>query len=344
MRLGIVIEETWDFLHEVYADLAAHHDTRIFKRREKDLPILTERINRAWLHSDLERFLRQNDAVFFEWSSELLALATQLPKTCGISTRLHRYEMYQWAESVNWQAVDRIILVSRAKEREFNERFPGHAHKIVVIPEAISLERFQLRPKPFNGDIGILCHLRPRKRVYELILAFYELIKTQPGLHLHIGGGSPGNFGEYGRALHALVRDLELDDRVTFYGPVDKPEDWYPLVDIFISNSYSEGLQVAPMEAIATGRYCLAHAWEGASELLPPEDLFYSERELIGLIKYYIELSDADQAARRAKQRARVLEHFDVDKTKAQIRQVIESTFGRTMPQARTMAMRRVDQ
>jgi glycosyltransferase involved in cell wall biosynthesis len=90
-------------------------------------------------------------------------------------TRLHRYEMYQWADHIQWDRVDRVILVSRAKEREFAERFPDHAGKVVVIPEAISLQRFQPHSKPFGGDMGILCHLSPRKRVYELILAFSEI-------------------------------------------------------------------------------------------------------------------------------------------------------------------------
>ncbi len=340
MRLGIVIEETWDFLHEIYADLAAHHDTRIFKRRSVQLPVFSERINRSRLHADLSAFLQQNEVVFFEWASELLALATQLPETCRIVTRLHRYEMYQWAQAVNWAAVDRIILVSQAKELEFNERFPGHEDKIIVIPEAVSLERFNYAPKPYTGDIGILCHLRPRKRVYELVLAFYELIKNQPDLHLHIGGGSPGAGGEYERALHALVRDLRLEEKVTFYGPIATPETWYPKIDIFISNSYSEGLQVSPMEAIATGRYCLAHAWEGADELLPGEDLYYSEAELVRQIHTFHQLSDVEREKRREKQRARVLNSFDVDKTKVEIRHVLEDLVTQNHRQSSPVAMR----
>ena len=27
MRLGVAIEETWDFFHEIYADFEAHHQT-----------------------------------------------------------------------------------------------------------------------------------------------------------------------------------------------------------------------------------------------------------------------------------------------------------------------------
>ncbi len=325
MRLGIAIEETWDFLHEIYADLSAHHQTSLFKRREIHLPVLTGRVNARLFQGDMRKFMQANDAIFFEWASGLLATATRLPKTCGIVTRLHRYEMYQWADKINWDAVDTVILVSQAKYNEFATRFPDHIGKAVVIPEAVSPERFRFVPKKFSGDIGILCHLKPRKRVYELILAFYELSKRRNDLHLHIGGGEAAAFGEYAEALRALVEKLGLQEKITFYGHVSDPESWYPKIDIYISNGYSEGLQVSPMEAMATGCYALSHHWDGADELLPPENLFFSEAELIERIERYCDLSDAERDAEREKMRARVVEKFNVDKTKVQIRQLIES-------------------
>ena len=140
------------------------------------------RINNALLRNDMQSFLAANDVVFFEWASELLALASHLPKRCPIVTRLHRYELYQWADRINWDAVDRIILVSEAKRREFVARFPQQAQKIAVIPVGVDLQKFGYCDRAFDAgagsNIGILCHLAPRKRVYELILAFSELAQT----------------------------------------------------------------------------------------------------------------------------------------------------------------------
>ncbi len=324
MHLGVVIEETWDFFSDVYKDFETHHETSLFSRRTLKTPILNERINRFLLRRNLASFLETKDVVFFEWASELLALASHLPKTARLVTRLHRYEMYQWADKINWAAIDRLILVSHAKQREFSTRFPEYAHKSVVIPESISLERFTLHQKPFNGDIGILCHLRPRKRVYELILAFYEVLQVQPGVHLHIGGGSPAGPDEYFEGLQALVRNLEIDESVTFYGRVTNPHGWYQNLDIFISNSYSEGLQVSPMEAIASGCYCLSHFWDGADELLPEENLFFSERELVERLLHYTHLSDEERNKRRDLLRKKICDEFDVNQIKIRIRQVVE--------------------
>src|SRR5688572_14549012 len=118
MRVGVAIEETWDFFHEVYADLSEHYQTRLYKRPTIQVPVLNGRLNGYWFRRDLQNFLRGSDVVFFEWASELLATASHLPKACGIVTRLHRYEMYQWADRINWDAVDRLIVVSQAKLRE----------------------------------------------------------------------------------------------------------------------------------------------------------------------------------------------------------------------------------
>ncbi|MGE3889568.1 MAG: glycosyltransferase family 4 protein [Vicinamibacterales bacterium] len=329
MRLGIAIEETWDFFHEVYADLRAHHDTTLFERHALRLPLLGRRLAPYWSRREMQAFLKRQDAVFFEWASELLATASTLPKTSGIVARLHRYELYQWADRINWDAVDRLIVVSQAKVREFAEAFPAQTHKVVMIPEAVSVQRFRPVEKLFGGDIGILCHMRPRKRVYELVLAFHELVQQRPGFHLHIGGGRAGGFGEYDDAVRQLVQRLGLADKVTFYGHVTKPEEWYPRLDVFISNGYSEGLQVSLLEAMAAGVYCLSHNWEGADELVPAENLYFTNTELVQQLLRHADKSEVERARDRERMRAIVCDGFDVDVTKVAIRRVIEEANAR---------------
>lgn len=324
MRLGIAIQETWRFFNEIYQDLVEHYQTRLFTHQDWQLPIFKGRINHRLFQHNMQRFLQGNDVVFFEWASELLVAASHLPKRCGIVTRLHRYEMYRWSDKINWDAVDRIIVVSQAKEREFALKFPQHAAKLVTSRPSIALQQFTLKPKRFNGDIGLLCHLLPRKRVYDLILVFYELSQQLDGLHLHIGGGHDLTNQDYHDALHYLVRELHLEDKVTFYGQVNEPWHWYDQIDIFISNSYSEGLQVAPMEAMASGCYCLSHRWDGAEELLPQENLFFTNRELETKILQYCALPAMEKQKQRAQMRDHACAEFDIEVTKQQIRTVID--------------------
>lgn len=325
MQLGIAIEDTWQFLHEIYEDLAAHHQVDVFKPRQVGLPVFNARINHRLFQRDFQAFLRANDVVFFEWASGLLAAASHLPKTCGIVTRLHRYEMYQWADKINWNAVDKIILVSEAKRAEFIQRFPRQADKIEVVYEAADLTKFQFTPRPFAGDIGILCHLRPRKRVYELILGFYELVQARPSLHLHIGGGGAAGFHEYPIALHRLVEKLGLQDKVTFYGNVEDTAAWYEKIDVFVSNGYSEGLQVSLIESMAAGCYPISHRWDGAAELLPEKTLYYTERQMQEVLCRYIDLPEEEKQAELAAMRQRVEQQCDVFQTRTQIRHILEA-------------------
>lgn len=325
MKLGVVNEETWRFFGPLYEEFDRHHQTSIYRYEPVDLPFFQSRVNKHRSKRALQAFMKSKDAVFFEWASGLLAQASRLEKTCAIVTRLHRYELYQWADKIDWDNVDRVILVSQAKKREFVREFPGQADKVVVIPEAIDPAQFPVAEKPFAGDLGILCHLSPRKRVYELILTFSALVKAKDNYHLHIGGGPHSRFPEYETILKSLVGRLGLADKVTFYGPVKDAAGWYRNIDIFISNSYSEGLQVSPMEAMASGCYSLSHWWDGADELLPPDQLFFTDEELIGKIDQYAEKSEAAQREIRERLRGRVRRDFNMAEIKKDIRHQVEA-------------------
>ncbi len=324
IRLGVVNPETWDFFHDLYRLFVATYRTSLFEARRVALPIFRDRVNNALRRRDLARFLSRNDVVFFEWASNLLAEASALPRSAAVVTRLHRWEMYHWAHRIDWDAVDGIVLVSEAKRAEFSARFPQQRHKLHVIPEFIDCSRFPFRKKRFSGSVGILCHLSPRKRVYELILSFAELRKHHPALRLSIGGDAHPAHGDYYRALRSLTDRLGLDGAVRFEGYIDHPADWYAQIDIFVSHSYSEGLQVSPIEAMACGCYTLAHRWEGADELLPDDCLYFTDRELQEKISRYCGLGEREREEQAERMRALAVERFDIARQGARILELVE--------------------
>ena len=61
----------------------------------------------------------------------------------AIVTRLHSYELYAWAPEVNWDHVDKVILVSQAMKGKFDDLYPAHAHKTEVVYSASSIEKFK---------------------------------------------------------------------------------------------------------------------------------------------------------------------------------------------------------
>ena len=180
-----------------------------------------------------------------------------------------------------------------------------------MVNEGIDTRKFVPTTKPFSGELGTLCYLGPRKRVYELILAFAEMAPRHAGLRLNIGG-SGNKHGDYNDALSSLVRKLDLGDRIRFQGEVSEPWAWHPNMDIFISNSYSEGLQVAPMEAMACGRYTLSHAWDGAEELVPADQIFLTNTELVEKVLAYADLTEGERQRKQEQMRQIACEKFDM--------------------------------
>lgn len=324
MKLGVAIEDTWDFFHEIYRDLCDHHEVALFEKRHIRVPFFVERTNRRIFKRDLKKFLKRNDVVFFEWAGELLMHASSLPKACGMVVRLHRYEMYRWIDRIRWDAVDKIIFVSEAKRKEFAAKYPQHAGKTAVVFHGIDLEKFPFQPKKSGGDIGILCQMSPRKRVYDLILDFYELARCGKPFRLHVGGGPHPGHLDYWESMHGLVKRLGIENRVAFYGKVSDTGRWFENIDIFVSNSYSEGLQVALMEAMACGCHCLAHGWDGVEEILPAENIFYSGNELQEKLLEFSDKPEAERLLHRSRMRDIVDRQHNIHDTKKEIRRAIE--------------------
>jgi len=314
MRVGIVIgDQTWHFFEAIYQYLCQHFDVAVFR------PQAGFSLQNRSLVYDLRNFLNQQDVAFFEWSSQLLALATQLNTRCRIVTRLHRYELFTWADAVHWERVHAVIFVSRALLGKFQTARKVLPHRMVVIPPGVSTIQFHPSDVRLKHRIGTLCWLSPRKRVYELILAFSEVCQREPKLVLSIAGGRNPSFLDYYDALQTLVATLRLSGRVEFVGQPADVSAWYRTIDVFISNSYSEGLQVALLEAMASGCYCLSHAWPGAEEVLPKSQRYCTDREFQDkLLTYYA----APSQVRRGKQeqmRQRACEVFDIVRVQQQI-------------------------
>jgi glycosyltransferase involved in cell wall biosynthesis len=246
-----------------------------------------------------------------------------LQTDCRIVTRLHRYELFSWADKVDWARVDATIFVSSAMLRKFKALSGTLPARMAVIPPGVSTERFHPRGHRLKYRIGTLCWLTPRKRVYELILSFAGVCRSHANLKLSIAGGPHSSFPDYYDTLSSLVKKLDLTSRVEFVREPPDTSKWYRTIDVFVSNSYSEGLQVALLEAMASGCHCLSHAWPGVEDVLPNDQIFRTDE---GLKKKLLAYYSATGAFRRQTQdgmqrRASLI--FDIEKTKRRVGSLI---------------------
>lgn len=324
-RLGVLVgEDNWSFFGDIYTDLTACYQTQVFRKKTYRVPLLRGRLNRWVYHQSLTSIMRSSEVCFFEWASELLMHASQLPKRCRIVTRLHSFELYAWAPRIDWSAVDKVILVSRAMQRSFNDLYPDHANKTLVINNGVSLKLFKPpERRSFNLTLGMLCHLVSVKRVYEVVLMLSNLRQQGCNATLRIAGNPDEGEFRYAAAVYRLVKELKLGDSVIFDGFVSGTSAWLRNIDIFISNSYWEGQQVALLEAMASGCYCLAHFWPGAEEVLPTENLYIHEAELRQRITEYADLPDEEKQVRQNQLRCIAEARFDIEQTKAKVREAV---------------------
>jgi glycosyltransferase involved in cell wall biosynthesis len=327
MKLGLIVDIKWTFISDLFADWQQRYDTEVFSYRKTRLPIFRQRVERWHYKRSLDRFLNRHDVVFFEWAGPTLVSATQLSVRTPIIVRLHSYELYEYAPQINWQVVNQIILVSRAMQQKFIAQYPECAEKTHVIYNGRPLDKFKPVTREFDGNLGILCNLVPIKRVYELILTLHELRAVGYQFHLHVGGErGKGGLGErYYISMQRVVQKLGLQEQVTFYGYVQQPENWFKGIDIFISNSFWEGQQVALIEAMASGCYCLAHFWDGAEEVLPSEYLYSTESDLQRKLVAYYHLTEAKKTEQRARMRCLAEERFNIQETNGKVQEVINN-------------------
>jgi glycosyltransferase involved in cell wall biosynthesis len=324
-KLGVFVgENQWSFFREIFDDLSRHYAATVFTRRAYRTPIGENRLNAFVYARDLKRTLRENDVCFFEWASDLLMHASRFPKSCAMVTRLHSFELFEWAPQIDWRVVDRVILVSHAMRERFVALYPAHASKARVVFNGRPLDAFGLDTRgPFRFHLGMACHITPIKRVYEAILLVQQLRADGHSARLFIAGTASGDL-RYDAAVRRLVTVLDLEDSVFFDGHVDDMPSWLQKIDVFLSNSFWEGQQVALLEAMAAGCYCLSHHWAGAEEMLPSDHLFVTDAELRSKLAEYARASNGTRAAAQNRLRTLARERFDVRNTVLQIRAIVD--------------------
>jgi glycosyltransferase involved in cell wall biosynthesis len=117
---------------------------------------------------------------------------------------------------------------------------------------------------------------------------------------------------------------MNLDGQVTLHGWIDQPTEWLKQIDIFVSNSYWEGLQNALVEAMAAGCYCLAHCWNGSEELLNDRYLYESPRELHRKVAAFCDLAEAEKWAHQREYRETITDRFSLKSMLSLTRCVIQ--------------------
>ncbi|GAA2234649.1 glycosyltransferase [Kitasatospora cystarginea] len=187
-----------------------------------------------------------------------------------LAAATQRWERYatRWA--------DAVLCVSE-RERLDGEAAGLRAHWRVV-PNGVDVRHHALADRaarraarmslgldldaPLAVCLGRLC----RQKGQDVLLAAWPGVAERlPEARLALVGGGPD-----ATALADLVRTLPDPSRVRLAGDVADPRPWLAAADLVVLPSRWEGMALAPLEAMATGRPVLLTDVPGARESLPP--------------------------------------------------------------------------
>ncbi|MGB8004891.1 MAG: glycosyltransferase family 4 protein, partial [Gaiellaceae bacterium] len=205
------------------------------------------------------------------------------------------------------------IAISRGLARylEEVEGFDGASFEIVhygIEPDG--------EPRPYAGDTPVLLcvgRLIPIKGHIVLLRAFAAARKRVPNLELRIAGRGPLE-----PALHALVKELEIEDSVRFLGYVAPVQRALEEAAIVVVPSMGEGFGMVALEAMERARPVIAAEIGGLGELVqqgvtgflvPPGEAEPLERAIVTLAGDLPRAEEMGAAGRR-----RALEHFLQDR------------------------------
>jgi glycosyltransferase involved in cell wall biosynthesis len=209
------------------------------------------------------------------------------------------------------------------------------ASKVVVLPNAVDTARFRpldererierrqaLLAELFPGDaaqnvvlVGSAGGLKAVKGYSILMRAAAKLSASASGeaaraLRFVIFGDGPER-----APLAALSRSLGLEGVFVMPGQLDELESIYPLLDVFVLTSLSEGVPLALLEAMSSGVACAASDVGGVGEVLEGAGTLVSSGDVAGFAAAVSRLA-ADRALRIEMgrlARVRILERYNLD-------------------------------
>ncbi|MFI9214048.1 glycosyltransferase [Streptomyces sp. NPDC053253] len=171
--------------------------------------------------------------------------------TASLARRWERFGA-RWA--------DRILCVSEAERRTGEEA--GVVADWSVVHNGVDVARFATAGPPGNPAPTVVCVGRLcRQKGQDVLLAAWPAVLAEvPTARLVLVGDGPD-----GARLRAAA-----GPSVRFTGAVDDTVPWYRAADVVVLPSRWEGMALAPLEAMASGRPVVVSDVDGARESLPP--------------------------------------------------------------------------
>lgn len=149
-----------------------------------------------------------------------------------------------------------IVAITEAMKKELLEEVGLKPASITVIYNPFDFEnlrRLAAEPAPVPDDPYIVYSARISGRKNQELLIRAWAKSGIPHRLVLVGGTTDEKEENYLRHLQALIRELGVEDRVTFTGFQKNPYPWVKQAALFVMSSESEGLPTVLIEALILG-------------------------------------------------------------------------------------------
>ncbi len=170
----------------------------------------------------------------------------------------------------------KVIAISDAVRMHLRDDLGVSEPRIKLIYSGVDADRFSrvysreemlalkrsigLRDGPVIGTIGRLSSIKGQKY---LIMAFREVMAERGDTQCVIVGSGPEE-----SALKDLAGSMGVYDSVKFIESCDDTHRYLSMMDVFVFPSIKEGLGIALLEALASGRACVASRIGGIEDII----------------------------------------------------------------------------
>jgi glycosyltransferase involved in cell wall biosynthesis len=174
-----------------------------------------------------------------------------------------------------WRLSDVVVAVSADVRRGFQAEYGFPSGRMRLILNGIDTDRF----RPFEGDreaerqrilglsgsplLGTVCRMVNAKGISTLLAAFATVLARAPRAALVLVGDGPDRTG-----FEQEANQMGLRDRVVFLRNRADVQAIYPLLDVYVQPSYTEGISLTMLEACSCGLPVVATAVGGNPEIV----------------------------------------------------------------------------
>jgi glycosyltransferase involved in cell wall biosynthesis len=195
---------------------------------------------------------RHIEIVLSTWIYTLASNRIQIGSTSDSLKRIW-LDIFNFLGKLTYNESSRIITLSQAN-KDMQLRLGAQEEKLEIIPNGVQLDRFGSLMRantPGKPVVGLVGRVVPIKDVRTFVKACRTVANRFPEARFLVMGGTESDPMYYQNCLD-YRRLLGLDDVLTFTGDVDVTK-YYPLLDVVVLTSVSEGLPLTVLEAMACG-------------------------------------------------------------------------------------------